>query len=87
MLINNNSYNSVVAIDRFCSYLKQVQQLQTTPMPLMMEIAMQTCPLFLHDSLVKMATRGKLHDDTHGDASVQFNCVSHLEVCTIAVPM
>ena len=31
MLINNNSYNSVVAIDRFCSYLKQVLQLQTTP--------------------------------------------------------
>ena len=42
----------------------------------------------LHDSHVKMATQGKLHDDTHGDASVwQFNCISHLEVYTIAVPM
>ena len=48
MLINNNSYNSVVAIDRFCSYLKQVQQLrQTTPMPLMMEIAHQSIIFYM----------------------------------------
>ena len=83
MLINNNSYNSVVAIDHFCLYLKQVQQLRTTPMPNYMEIANLST---LHDFHVKMATRGKLHNDTHGNTSMQFNCVNHLEVCTIAVP-
>ena len=29
MLINNNSYNSVVAIDRFCSYLMQASATAT----------------------------------------------------------